>query len=299
MSGMNKLDIATRAKILSMLCEGASMRAVSRLADVSFNTVNKLLIDAGRFCAGYHDAKVKGVKAKRVQVDELWSFTYAKQKNVARAKAAPDGAGDTWTWTAIEADTKLIISHFVGGRDGDCAAWFIQDTADRVANRIQLTSDGHKAYLDAVEGAFGADIDYAMLVKIYRASSEAAKGRYSPAECIGAQKHRISGNPSYKHVSTSYSERANLTMRMHNRRFTRLTNAFSKKFENHAHMVAIYAVRYNWIRIHKTLRVTPAMASGLSQTVLDWPDIIALMDAEAPRPGRRGPYKKQAAETSN
>jgi IS1 family transposase len=295
MSGMNKLDTATRAKILSMLCEGASMRAVSRLADVSLNTVNKLLLDAGRFCAGYHDAKVKGVKAKRVQVDELWSFTYAKQKNVASAKAAPDGAGDTWTWTAIEADTKLIISHFVGGRDGDCAAWFIQDVADR----IQLTSDGHKAYLDAVEGAFGADIDYAMLIKLYGASSEAAKGRYSPAECIGTQKHRITGNPDKKHVSTSYSERSNLTMRMHNRRFTRLTNAFSKKFENHAHMVAIYAVWYNWLRIHKTLRVTPAMAAGLSETVMDWSDIIALMDAEAPKPGPRGPYKKQTAEISN
>jgi IS1 family transposase len=295
---MNKLDTPTRAQILSMLCEGASMRSVSRLADVSLNTVAKLLMDAGRFCAGYHDAKVKGVKAKRVQVDEIWSFTYAKQKNVASAKAAPDGAGDTWTWTAIEAQHKLLISHFVGGRDGDCAAWFMQDVADRVANRIQLTSDGHKAYLDAVEGAFGADIDYAMLVKIYGASSESAKGRYSPAECIGARKHRIEGAPDMKHVSTSYSERANLTMRMHNRRFTRLTNAFSKKFENHAHMVAIYAVWYNWIRIHKTLRVTPAMAAGLSQTVMDWSDLIALMDAEAPKPGPRGPYKRDA-EISN
>jgi IS1 family transposase len=277
---MNKLGIAKRAQILSMLCEGASMRAVSRLADVSINTVSKLLIDAGRFCAGYHDAKVRAVKAKRVQVDELWSFTYAKQKNVAKAKAAPDGAGDTWTWSAIEADTKLLISHFVGGRDGDCAAWFIQDVADRVANRIQLTSDGHRAYLDAVEGAFGADIDYAMLVKIYGATSESAKGRYSPADCIGAQKHRIEGKPDMRFVSTSYSERSNLTMRMHNRRFTRLTNAFSKKFENHAHMVSIYAVWYNWIRIHKTLRVTPAMASGLSQTVMDWADIIKAMDAD-------------------
>jgi IS1 family transposase len=296
---MNKLDIAARAKILSMLCEGASMRSVSRLADVSFNTVAKLLVNAGRFCAGYHGVKVKGVKAKRVQVDELWSFTYAKQKNVAKAKAAPDGAGDTWTWTAIEADTKLIISHFVGGRDADCAAWFIQDVADRVANRIQLTSDGHRAYLGAVEGAFGADIDYAMLVKIYGASPDSAKGRYSPAECIGAEKHRITGNPDKRDVSTSYSERANLTMRMHNRRFTRLTNAFSKKFENHAQMVAIYAVWYNWIRIHKTLRVTPAMAAGLSKTVLEWSDILAVMDAEAPKPGPRGPYKKQGSEISN
>ena len=298
MSGMNKLDISARAKILSMLCEGASMRSVSRLADVSINTVSKLLEDAGRFCAGYHDAKVKGVKAKRVQVDEIWSFTAAKQKNVASMKRPVDGAGDTWTWTAIEADTKLIISHFVGGRDGDCAAWFMQDVADRVANRIQLTSDGHKAYLEAVEGAFGADIDYAMLVKIYGASPEAAKGRYSPAECIGAEKHRITGNPDKRHVSTSYSERANLTMRMHNRRFTRLTNAFSKKFENHAHMVAIYAVWYNWLRIHKSLRVTPAMAAGLSKTVMDWSDILAVMDAEAPKPGPRGPYNKRVSVQS-
>ena len=277
---INKLDIATRAKILSMLCEGASMRSVSRLADVSINTVSKLLEDAGLFCAGFHDAKVRNVKAKRVQVDEIWSFTAAKQKNVAKMKSPVDGAGDTWTWTAIEAQTKLIISHLVGGRDGDCAAWFIQDVADRIADRIQLTSDGHKAYLDAVEGAFGSDIDYAMLVKIYGASSDGAKGRYSPAECIGAQKHRVEGKPDMAHVSTSYAERSNLTMRMHNRRFTRLTNAFSKKFENHAHMVAIYAVWYNFVRIHKTLRVTPAMAAGLSQTVMDWSDIIILMDAD-------------------
>jgi IS1 family transposase len=237
---------------------------LASLADVSINTVSKLLEDAGRFCAGLHDAKVRNVKAKRVQVDEIWSFTAAKQKNVAGMKAPVAGAGDTWTWTAIEADTKLIISHFVGGRDGDCAAWFMDDVAARVANRIQLTSDGHKAYLEAVEGAFGADVDYAMLSKIYGASSESAKGRYSLAECIGAKKERITGAPDMAHVSTSYSERSNLTMRMHNRRFTRLTNAFSKKFENHAHMVAIYAVWYNWLRIHKTLRVTPAMAAGLS-----------------------------------
>ena len=296
---MNKLEIATRAQILAMLCEGASMRSVSRLADVSINTVAKLLADAGKFCAGYHDAKVRGVKAKRVQVDEIWSFTYAKQKNVATAKAAPDGAGDTWTWTAIEADTKVIISHFGGGRDGECAAWFMNDVAERVATRIQLTSDGHKAYLEAVEGAFGADVDYAMLNKIYGASPESAKGRYSPAECIGAKKERITGKPDMKHVSTSYAERSNLTMRMHNRRFTRLTNAFSKKFESHANMVAIWSVWYNFIRIHKTLRVTPAMAAGISQTVMNWEDFVVLMDAEAPKLGPRGPYKKAGAENSN
>jgi IS1 family transposase len=295
---MNKLDIVTRAKILSMLCEGASMRSVSRLAEVSINTVSKLLEDAGRFCAGFHNAKIRNVKAKRVQVDEIWSFTAAKQKNVATMKKPIDGAGDTWTWTAIEADTKLIISHFVGGRDGDCAAWFMQDVADRIDGRIQLTSDGHRAYLGAVEGAFGADIDYAMLVKLYGASSDSAKGRYSPAECIGARKERITGNPDKRHVSTSYSERANLTTRMSNRRFTRLTNAFSKKFENHAHMVAIYAVWYNWLRIHKTLRVAPAMASGLSKTVMYWSDIVEAMDADTPAQ-KRGPYKGTAVQISN
>ena len=188
---MNKLDISERAQILAMLCEGASMRSVSRLADVSINTVSKLLEDAGRFCAGFHDAKVRSVKAKRVQVDEIWSFTAAKQKNVAAMKAPVAGAGDTWTWTAIEAQTKLLISHFVGGRDGDCARWFMDDVAMRLANRVQLTSDGHKAYLEAVEGAFGADIDYAMLVKLYGASPESAKGRYSPAECTVAIKTTI------------------------------------------------------------------------------------------------------------
>jgi IS1 family transposase len=298
MLGMNKLPVVARAQILSMLCEGASMRSVSRLADVSINTVSKLLGDAGRFCAGFHDAMVRDVKAKRVQVDEIWSFTAAKQKNVAAMKSPVDGAGDTWTWNAIEADTKLLISHFVGGRDGECAKWFIDDMAARIANRIQLTSDGHKAYLEAVEGAFGAGVDYAMLNKIYGASPESAKGRYSPAECVGCRKDRIEGNPDMKHVSTSYAERANLTMRMHNRRFTRLTNAFSKKFENHAHMVAIYAVCYNWIRIHKTLRVTPAMAAGLSETVMDWTDIIEAMDADAPA-RKRGPYKKTIEQISN
>jgi hypothetical protein len=206
----HKLPIATRAQILSMLCEGASMRSVSRLADVSINTVSKLLEDAGRFCAGFHDVKVRGVKARRVQVDELWSFTGAKQKNVAAMKNPVAGAGDTWTWTAIEADTKLLISHFVGGRDGECAKWFIDDMASRIVNRIQLTSDGLKAYLEAIEGAFGADIDYAMLNKIYGASPESAKGRYSPAECIGCRKDRIEGSPDPCHISTSYAERANL-----------------------------------------------------------------------------------------
>lgn len=299
MLGMNKLPVATRAQILAMLCEGASMRSVSRLTDTSINTVSKLLVDAGAFCAAFHDANVRNVKAKRVQVDEAWAFCYAKDKNVATAKAAPDGAGDVWTWTAIEADTKLLISHFVGGRDGECAKWFIDDVAARVTTRIQLTSDGLKSYLEAVEGAFGADIDYAMLVKLYGNAPESAKGRYSPADCTGIKKTKIEGKPDQKHISTSYVERSNLTMRMANRRFTRLTNAFSKKFENHAHMVAIYAVWYNFLRIHKTLRTSPAMAAGICDTLMTWEQIVEAMDADAPKPGPRGPYKKTSEENSN
>jgi IS1 family transposase len=275
------------------------MRSVSRLCDVSINTVSKLLVEAGKFCAGFHDEKVRMVDAKRVQVDEIWSFTGAKQKNVSRMKKPVDGAGDTWTWTAIEADTKLIVSHFVGGRDGECAMWFMDDLKSRLANRVQLTSDGHRAYLEAVEGAFGGDVDYAMLIKIYGNAPEGAKGRYSPAECIGAKKERIEGNPDPKYVSTSYAERQNLTMRMHMRRFTRLTNAFSKKFENHAHMVAMYAVWYNWIRIHKTLRVTPAMQAKLTTRLWSWEEIVKAMDADAPVAKKRGPYKKAALQISN
>jgi IS1 family transposase len=255
------------------------------------------LVEAGRFCAGYHDAKVRGVKAKRVQVDEIWSFVGAKAKNVADMKAPINNAGDVWTWTAIEADTKLIVSHFVGGRDGKYAKHFIDDLASRLATRVQLTRDGHKAYLEAIEGAFGADVDYAMLVKLYGASADSAKGRYSPAECTGIKKTEITGKPDMAHVSTSYAERQNLTMRMSMRRFTRLTNAFSKKFENHAHMVAIYAVHYNFLRVHKTLRVTPAMAANLSQTVMSWADIVVLMDADVPAK-KRGPYKKRQPEIS-
>ena len=247
----------------------------------------------------YHDANVRDVEAKRVQVDEIWSFTYAKQKNVEAAKAAPADAGDTWTWTALDADSKLIVSYFVGGRDSECAMWFIDDLRARLANRVQLTSDGHRAYLDAVEGAFGADIDYAMLVKLYGTAPESAKGRYSPAECIGARKTRIEGDPDPKHVSTSYVERNNLTMRMHMRRFTRLTNAFSKKVENHAYAVALHVMYYNFVRMHSTLRMTPAMAAGVTDRLWEISDIVALVEAtEADKPRKRGPYKKKAAQIS-
>lgn len=296
---MNKLDRATRSQILHLLCEGSSICAITRLTGASKNTVIKLMIDFGKACAAYHDEHVRNLKAKRVQVDEIWSFTYAKQKNVAKAKAAPANAGDTWTWTALDADNKLMISWLVGGRDSDCAMVFMDDLRSRLANRVQLTSDGHKAYLEAVEGAFGGDVDYAQLVKIYGASPESAIGRYSPAECTGARKTPIEGNPDPRHISTSFAERQNLNMRMHMRRFTRLTNAFSKKVENHMWSVALFTTYYNFVRIHKTLRVSPAMAAGVTDRLWEIGDIVALVEALAAQPGKRGPYKKAATEISN
>ena len=237
---------------------------------------------------------MQGVTASRVQCDEVWSFTYAKQKNVATAKAAPEEAGDTWTWTALDSDSKLIVSWLVGGRDGEYAIEFMDALRWRLANRVQLTTDGYKAYLEAVEGAFGGDVDYAQLIKLY-GEPTGQKGhelKYSPSECTGTRKRRVEGNPDPAQVSTSYVERQNLTMRMQMRRFTRLTNAFSKKFENHMHMVALYTVWYNFIRIHKTLRVTPAMAAGLSDTLWDMEDLVRIMDERAPKPGRPKTYNK-------
>jgi IS1 family transposase len=294
---MNKLLLHKRIQILSMLVEGSSMRSISRVVDVSINTVTKLLEDAGKFASAFHDDNVRDVASKRIQVDEIWSFTYAKQKNVATAKRKDLAYGDTWTWTGIDADNKLIVSWLVGGRDSDFAMAFMDDLAKRLTNRVQLTSDGHKAYLEAVEGAFGGDIDYAMLVKLYGAAPESMKGRYSPAECIGARKTRIEGDPDPKYVSTSYAERHNLTMRMGMRRFTRLTNAFSKKLVNHEHALALYFLHYNWCRLHMSLRVTPAMAAGITDKIWDWEDFIAMMDAENP-PKKRGPYNDPAVTTA-
>jgi IS1 family transposase len=290
---MNKLSTEQRAKILHMLCEGSSVRLITRVLNVGKNTILRLMVDAGKACDAYHNEHAKGLKSKQIQVDEIWSFVAAKQKNVAAMKAPVEGAGDAWTWTALDAQSKLIVSYFVGGRDGDCAAWFIQNLADRLANRVQLTSDGHKAYLEAVEGAFGADVDYAMLNKIYGASPESAKGRYSPAECVGVTKQRIEGDPDPKHVSTSYVERSNLTQRMHNRRFTRLTNGFSKKFQNHAYSVALFAMYYNFVKVHSTLRMSPAMAAGVSKTLWEIGDIVKLIEAAEAKPAKRGPYKKR------
>lgn len=296
MPPMNKLPLAKRVQILSMLCEGSSMRSISRVADVSINTVSKLLVDAGTACSAFHDEHVRNVKAKRVQVDEIWSFTYAKAKNVASAKNAPEDAGDTWTWTAIDADSKLIVSWLVGGRDGEYALAFIDDLRTRLVDRIQLTSDGHRAYLEAVEAAFGDDVDYAQIVKLYGTAPEAAKGRYSPAECVGARKETVTGAPDPKHISTSYAERQNLTMRMHMRRFTRLTNAFSKKVENHMHMVALYTVWYNFVKMHKSLRMTPAMASGVTGRLWSMEDLAVMVEEAAAKPGKRGPYKKRSLQ---
>ena len=289
---MNKLPLAKRTRILAMLSEGSSMRSISRVADVSINTVSKLLVEAGEAALALHDETVRNVKASRIQCDEIWSFCYAKDKNVASAKAAPDGAGDVWTWTAIDADTKLMVSYFVGDRSGESAMVLMDDLAARLSNRVQLTTDGHKAYLDAVEGAFGCDVDYAQLVKMYGSvGGKSAEVRYSPAECTGIRKVRVEGNPDVKHVSTSHVERMNLSIRMQNRRFTRLTNAFSKKLDNHIHALALYFAFYNFCRIHKTLRVTPAMAAGVTDRLWSLEDIVAKIDAMAPAPKPRGPYK--------
>jgi IS1 family transposase len=290
---MNKLPLEKRVQILSMLCEGSSMRSIERVVGVSINTVAKMLADAGEACLAYHDETVRGVKSERLQCDEIWSFCYAKQRNLSRLTGKPEFAGDVWTWTALDADTKLMVGYFVGDRSGESAAILMDDLRARIASeRVQITTDGHTAYLRAVEDAFGADADFAMLDKIYRTDPASRQGRYSPPVCIGAKKQIISGNPDQAEVSTSYVERANLSIRMQNRRFTRLTNAFSKKFQSHVHALALYFCFYNFCRIHKTLRVTPAMAAGLSDTVRDMEWIVSLIDARAPAPGPRGPYKK-------
>ena len=293
---MNKLPVAKRVPILSMLCEGSSMRSISRVADVSINTVAKLLAEAGTACAGFHDRTVRNVGARKVQSDEIWSFCYAKQRNVKTATAAPEGAGDVWTWTAIDSESKLIVSWLVGGRDAGCATDFIADLKGRLSNRVQITTDGHKAYLEAVEGAFGNDVDYAMLVKLYGEGPTGPERKYNPSICLGARKDVVTGDPDIDHISTSHVECQNLTMRMSMRRFTRLTNAFSRKLESHYHALALYFVFYNFVKMHKTLKATPALVAGVTNKRWTMEDIVALIDADAPKPGPRGPYKKRSAQ---
>lgn len=274
---MNRLSLSARARIINLLVEGNSLRATSRIASVSINTVTKLLIDIGTACQQYHDEHVRQVASKRVQRDEIWSFVYANKKNVPEHMKEVEGVGDVWTWVAIDADTKLCISWLIGNRDADCAQAFMQDVAARLSNRVQLTTDGHKAYLEAVDSTFGADVDYAQLIKLYGPSND-PDYRYSPAECNGIKKQVVIRQPDLKHTSTSYVERQNLTIHMSMRRFTRLTNGFSKKVENHAHAVALHFIHYNFVRIHKTLRVTPAMEAGLTNRLWSMEDIARLLE---------------------
>lgn len=277
MSSMNRLSTEDRTRVVAALVEGNSLRATARMTGVARMTVEKLLRDLGAACARYQDEHLRNLRCRRIQCDEIWSFVYAKAKNVTGAIAAehPD-AGDIWTWTAIDADSKLIVSWLVGTRDAGAAYTFMMDVASRLRNRVQLTTDGHTPYLAAVEDAFGTDIDYAMLQKIY-GSDPIAEKRYSPAVCLGAIAKTITGDPNPKHISTSYVERQNLTMRMHMRRFTRLTNGFSKKVEMHGHSVALHFMYYNFCKIHQTLRVTPAMEAGVSDHAWSLAEMVSLL----------------------
>jgi IS1 family transposase len=279
---VNRLDISSRVQVISALVEGTSINATARITGTAKHTILKLLADMGCACAAYHNKTVRNLRVRHVQADEIWAFVYGKDKNLTLEQVQA-GAGSVWTWTAIDADTKLIISYTLGDRGAATALSFMRDVAGRIANRIQLTTDGHRIYADAVEDAFGADIDYAMLVKIYGASSENPESRYSPATCIGCRTGILAGNPDPDYISTSFVERSNLSMRMGMRRFTRLTNAFSKKLENHGHMVALYFMHYNFCRVHKTLRVTPAMEAGITDHVWSCEELIALLDVKQPQ----------------
>ena len=276
-NGMNKLTPEKRAQALQMMAEGISLRAMTRLTGVSRTTLIKLLENAGQAFSEYMDQTLVNLPCKRLQLDEVWAFCYAKQKNVPTAKAAPEGAGDIWTWVALDADTKLAASFYVGARDGAAALDFVSDLAPRLANRVQITTDGHKAYVEAIEESFGADVDYAQLIKVYGAPADGEK-RYSPAECIACYGQRVEGRPDARYVSTSYVERQNLNIRMGNRRMTRLTNAFSKKAVNHAHMMANYFMHYNFVRIHKILKVTPAMTANVNSRLWAMADMVNVLE---------------------
>jgi IS1 family transposase len=274
---MNRLDRTRQVQMLSALVEGNSMRSTARMADVSFNTVVKFLLNAGRVAMQYQDETLRKLTCKRLQLDEIWSFCGMKQANVPKEKLGQFGLGDVWTWTALDADTKLVPCWLVGSRTLEAAESFVCDLASRLVNRVQVTSDGHKAYVQAVESAFGGEVDYAILQKIYGAEAEGQR-RYSPPACIGVNRAEVVGQPDPRHISTSYVERQNLTMRMNMRRFTRLTNGFSKKVQNHAHAVSVYFLHYNFVRVHKTLRVTPAMAAGVTKKLWSLEDVVDLVN---------------------
>lgn len=278
---MNKLPLSKRVQIINLLVEGTSLRATSRIADVSINTVSKLLVEVGKACEKFHNETVMFVKTQRIQCDEIWSFVYSKQKNVP--EGMEETAGDVWTWTCLDADSKLIISWLVGNRDAEAAHLFMNDVATRIKGKPgQITTDGLHEYQKAVLDAFGSQVDFAQLVKQYSASGDghSTEKKYSPSECIGTKKNIIFGQPDREHISTSFVERSNLTMRMHMRRFTRLTNAFSKKVENHCYAIALHFVYYNFVKIHKTLRVPPAMEAGLIKRIMSIEDIVRLTDPE-------------------
>ncbi|WP_188663344.1 DDE-type integrase/transposase/recombinase [Arenimonas soli] len=288
---MNRMPLAKRAQILGFLVEGMSLRAASRLADCSINTVTKLLVDVGMACAEYQDRELRNLSCQRVQCDEVWSFVGCKQRNLPAERKAESGVGDVWTWTAIDADSKLVLSWLVGDRDKEAATMFVSDLASRLSNRIQLTTDGYRIYLEAVNSGFDVPVDYGMLVKHYSEGQQGPERKYSPSKFVSAERRKVMGKPDKAHISTSYVERQNLTMRMSVRRFTRLTNGFSKKAENHAHAVALHFMYYNFGRIHKTLRVTPAMEAGVASHVWRLEEIAALVPEPVAK--KRGPYKKK------
>lgn len=274
---MNRLSVAEKVKVVSCLVEGNSLRATSRMTGTHRSAIQKLLVELGAACSTYQDKIFRNLRCSRVQCDEIWSFVYAKDKNLPIELRNQPGFGSVWTWVALDPDTKLVPCWFVSSRDAGAAYHFMHDLAGRLANRVQLTTDGHKAYLTAVEDAFGSNIDYAMLQKIYGAVPQGNEVRYSPAQCMGARRAVISGTPDFRHISTSHTERQNLTMRMQMRRFTRLTNAFSKKIENHEAAIALHYMYYNFCRIHQSLRVTPAMAAGISGHVWELEEVVKLL----------------------
>lgn len=282
---MNRLSVEKRVQVVAALVEGSSINSVARMTGAAKHTILKLLEDMGCACAAYHHRHVRNLPAQRIQCDEIWAFCGAKAKNVSIEKKA-EGWGDVWTWTAIDADTKLCVSYLVGGRDTGWASDFVWDLAGRIVGRPQITTDAHKPYMKAIEGAFGQDVDYAQLHKIYGASDE-PNTRYSPAKCIGCDMKTVIGYPDPAHVSTSFVERQNLTMRMSMRRFTRLTNGFSKKIDNHGHAVALHFMYYNFVRVHKTLRVTPAMEAGIADHVWSIEELVKLVEPKSILDGLR------------